>query len=76
MAPIESAAVLIALMKPCSILFFCLLFLPLLSQKMFYVIPNSREELLDIRAAVTYQKYQHYDKEYDFPEADPLIALH
>jgi hypothetical protein len=32
----------------------------------------SREELLDIRATST---YQHYDQEYDFPEADPLFGL-
>ena len=24
--------------------------------------------------AVTHQHYQHYDQEYDFPEADPLFA--
>jgi hypothetical protein len=50
------------------------LFLTLLAQKWFCVITYSREELLNIRAAVTHQHYQRYDKEYDFPESDPLFA--
>jgi hypothetical protein len=37
------------------------------------VITYSWEELLDIRAAVTHQNYQHYDQEYNFPGAIELI---
>ena len=43
------------------------MFYVLLAQKILSV---SREELLDIRATST---YQHFDQEYDFPEADPLF---
>ena len=48
-----------------------MLFLTLLAQEMFCVITYSWKELLDIRAAVT---HQHYDREYDFPELDPLFV--
>ena len=41
------------------------LFLTLLAQNFFGVITYSREELLDIRTAVTHQHYQHYDQEYN-----------
>ena len=41
---------------------------------MFCVITFSREKLLDIRAAVTHQHYQHYDQECDFPESAPLFV--
>jgi hypothetical protein len=34
-------------------------------------ITYSREELLDIRSTST---HNHYDQEYDFPEADPLFS--
>ena len=49
--------------------FFYVLFLTMLPQEILRLITYSREELLDIRATST---YQHYDQEYDFPEADPL----
>ena len=50
-------------------------FFTLLAQQLFCVITYSREELLDIREAVTHQNFQHYEKDYDFPGADPLFAL-
>jgi hypothetical protein len=52
--------------------FFYVLFLTLLPQEILSLITYSREELLDIRAMST---LQHYDLEYDFPEADPLFGL-
>jgi hypothetical protein len=45
--------------------------LTLLPQEIFCLITYSQEELLDIRATST---YQHYDQEYDFPKADPLLG--
>ena len=51
-------------------LVFYVLFLTLLPQVILDFITYSREELLDIRATST---HQHYDQEYDFPEADPLF---
>ena len=51
--------------------FFYVLFLTLLPQEILSVIPYNREELLDISATSI---YQHYDQEYDFPEADPLFG--
>ena len=72
MAPTERAALLLILRKHFSIYFyFDVLFLTLLAQTILSFITYSREELLDIRAMST---YQHYDQEYDFPEADPLSA--
>ena len=44
----------------------------MLPQKILGFITYSREELLDIRASST---HQHYDQEYDFPEAEPLFSL-
>ena len=44
----------------CSISFFYVLFLTLLGQNVFGVITYSLEELVDTRAAVTHQHYQHY----------------
>jgi hypothetical protein len=52
-------------------LVFNVLFLTLLPQEILSLITYSREELLNIRATST---YQHYDQEYDFPEADPLFG--
>ena len=51
--------------------FFYVLFLTLLTQVILGFITYSREELLDIIATST---HQHYDQEYDFPEADPLFG--
>jgi hypothetical protein len=42
--------------------------MPLLPREILGFITYSREELLDIRAMST---HQHYDQEYNFPEADP-----
>jgi hypothetical protein len=67
----EMAASLRVRSKLCSILFFYVLFLTLLPQEILSFITYSREELLDIRAMST---YQHYDQEFDFPEADPLFG--
>ena len=55
-------------------LFFYVLFLTLLSQKMLCVITFNREELLDIRATVTHQSYQYYNQEYDFLGVDRLFS--
>ena len=41
----------------------------MLALKILSVIAYSREDLLNIRATST---YQHYNQEYNFPEADPL----
>ena len=71
MTPIEMATSLQVLRKLCSISFFYVLFVTLLSQKILSVITYSREELLDIRETST---YQHNDQEYDIPKADPLSA--
>ena len=71
MAPTEMVASLQVLRKLCSILFFYVLFLTLLAQKILSVITYSQEELLDIRVTSI---YQHYDQEYDFPEADPFFG--
>jgi hypothetical protein len=71
MAPTERVASLLVLTKLSSILFFNVLFLTSLAQKMLSFITYSREEQFDIKATST---YQHYDQEYDFPEADPLFA--
>jgi hypothetical protein len=68
MAPTERVASLLVLRKLCSTFFYIV---TLLAQEILSVIKYSREELLDIRATST---YQHYDQEYDFPEADPLFA--
>ena len=54
-----------------AVICFYVLFLTLLAQKILSVITYSREELLDIRVTST---YQHYDQEYNFPEADPLFG--
>jgi hypothetical protein len=66
----EMAALVRVSRKLCSISFFYVLFLTLLLQVMLGFITYSREELLDIRAMST---HQHYDQEYDFPGADPLL---
>ena len=59
--------------KLCSIFhFFYVLFLTTLPQKILGCITYSREELFDIS---TRSIHQHYDQEYDFPEADPLFGL-
>jgi hypothetical protein len=71
MVQTERAASHLVLRKLCSILFFNVLFLTLLAQKILSVITFMREEILDIRATST---YQHYEQGYDFPEADPLTA--
>jgi hypothetical protein len=75
MAPMEMAASRLTLKQLCSILFVYVLCFMLLAQELFCVITYSREELLDIRAAVTHQNFQHYDQNYDFPGADPLFTL-
>ena len=59
----EMAASQLALKHLCSILFVYVLFFPLLAQEWICVITYSREELLDIRAAVTHQNYQHHDQD-------------
>ena len=72
MVPTERVVSLLFLRKLWSI--FCVLFLTLLAQQIVCVITYNWKELLDIRAAVIHQHYQHYDQEYDFPKADPLFA--
>ena len=69
------AASRLALRKLCGILFFYVQCFTSLAQEMTCVITYSLEELLEIRAAVTYKNYQHYDQEYNFTEAGPLFAL-
>ena len=55
---------------------FCMYYSYIIIPKLFCVITYRRKELLDIRATVTHQHYQHYDKEHDFPKEDPLFAPH
>jgi hypothetical protein len=55
--------------------FLCTICFKLLAQEIISVITCSPEELLDIRAAVTHQNYLHYDQEYCFPGADPLVTI-
>jgi hypothetical protein len=52
-------------------MFSYVLFLTLLPQEILSLITYSREEILDIRATST---YQHYDREYEFPDADTLFG--
>jgi hypothetical protein len=51
--------------------FFNVLFLTLLPKVILGFITYSCEEFWDIRATST---HQHYDQEYDFPEADSLFC--
>ena len=55
------------------LVFFCI-FSHIVSPENVRVIYYSWEALLDIRATVTHQHYQHYDLQYNFPQADPLFA--
>jgi hypothetical protein len=67
MVTTEMVSSLRVLGKLCSI-FFMYYFLP---QEILSLITYSQEELLDIIATPT---YQHYDQEYDFPEAYSLFG--
>jgi hypothetical protein len=49
-----------------------MLFLTLVPQIILGFITYSQDELLTIRATST---HNHYDQEYDFPEADPVFCL-
>jgi hypothetical protein len=57
MAPTEMAASRLALKQFCSMLFKYYFVFTLLAQELFCVITYSREELLDIRVAVTHQNF-------------------
>jgi hypothetical protein len=69
--PTEMAAALRVPRNYALFSFFYVVFLTLLPQGILGFITYSRDELLDIRAMST---HQHYDQEYDFPEAYPLFC--
>ena len=74
MAPTEKAASQLALRKLQYFVCLCTIFFTELALELFSAITYSWEELLDIRAAVTHQNYQHHE-DYELEQILCLLSL-